>query len=118
MTIDYPNALYGGRLFFEAREDQMANQPNRDVKIIDDKVAEAGERVDRIGQETGDDGFTPAALAARSEAELRKISADLKSRIEEAERENDMPLNSALGSPDFENRAADGHLDRPEDDDD
>jgi hypothetical protein len=87
----------------------MANQPSGDVKVIDDKVAEASERVDRIRQETGDD---------RSEAELTKISADLKSRIEEAKRENDMPLNSALGSPDFEKRAADGHLDRPEDDDD
>jgi hypothetical protein len=87
----------------------MANQPSNDVKVIDAKVAQASERVDRIRQETGDD---------RSEAELTKISADLKSRIEEAKRENNMPLNSALGSPDFEKRAADGHLDRPEDDDD
>jgi hypothetical protein len=95
----------------------MANQPNGGVRAIDDKVAEAGERVDRIRQETGDEEFTPGALAARSEAELRKISADLKSRIEEAERQNDMPINSALGSPDFDKSAADGHLDRPEDED-
>src|ERR1700722_4772323 len=77
----------GARRFFEAREDQMANQPNGDVRAIDDKVAEAGQLPGRIRRETGDEEFTPAALAARSEAELRKISADLKSRIEEAERE-------------------------------
>ena|ERR1700759_2967825 len=108
----------------------MANQPSADVKVIDDKVAEAGERIGRIRQETGgapdqakakgngDDDFSVAALSGRSEGELRKVSADLKREIEEAKRANNMPLDSALGSPDFEKRAADGHLDRPEDDDD
>ena len=68
----------------------MAKQPNADVKAADDK---------------------------RSEAELRKASEDLKGRIEEAKRANNMPLDAALGSPDFEKRAADGHLDRAEDED-
>ena len=107
----------------------MANQPNADVKVIDDKVAEASERVGRIRQGArggpdqakasgnGDDDFSVAALSGRSEAELRKVSTDLKREIEEAKRANNMPLDSALGSPDFEKRAADGHLDRPEDDD-
>ena len=107
----------------------MANQPSADVKVIDDKVAEADERIGRIRQETGggriqakasgngDDDFSVAALSGRSETELRKVSADLMREIEEAKRANNMPLDSALGSPDFEKRAADGHLDRPEGED-
>jgi hypothetical protein len=105
----------------------MANQPNADVKVVDDKLAEANERVGRIRQEAGsgadqtkgngDDDIAQASLSGRSEAELRKASKDLKGRIEEAKRANNMPLDSALGSPDFEKRAADGHLDRAEDED-
>ena len=107
----------------------MANQPDTDAKVIDDKITEAGERVGRVRQETrgpdqakakgnGDDAIAEASLSGRSEADLRKASDDLKNRIEEAKRQNNMPLDSALGSPDFEKRAADGHLDRPEDEDD
>jgi hypothetical protein len=107
----------------------MANQPSADVKVVDDKLAEANERVGRIRQEAGsgadqtkakgngDDDIAQASLSGRSEADLRKASEDLKGRIEEAKRANNMPLDSALGSPDFEKRAADGHLDRPEDED-
>jgi hypothetical protein len=108
----------------------MADQPNTDVKVVDDKLAEANERVGRIRQEAGsgadqtkakgnngDDDIAQASLSGRSEADLRKASEDLKGRIEEAKRANNMPLDSALGSPDFEKRAADGHLDRPEDED-
>jgi len=107
----------------------MANQPNPDVKVVDDKVAEANERIGRIRQEAGsgadqtkakgngDDDIAQASLSGRSEADLRKASEDLKGRIEEAKRANNMPLDAALGSPDFEKRAADGHLDRAEDED-
>jgi hypothetical protein len=51
---------------------------------------------------------------AQFEAELKKKSQDLKARIEEARQRNDMPLDSALGSPKFERDAADGHLDVPD----
>ena len=55
---------------------------------------------------------------AQFEADLKKKSEDLKARIEEARQRNDMPLDSALGSPKFERDAADGHLDVPDKEDD
>jgi hypothetical protein len=44
-------------------------------------------------------------------SDLRKASEDLKAKIAEAKRRNDMPLDSALGNPNWEKNAADGHLD-------
>ena len=58
-----------------------------------------------------------APETARFETELKKKSDDLKARIEEARRRNDMPLDAALGSPKFERDAADGHLDVPDKED-
>ncbi len=49
--------------------------------------------------------------------ELRKAADDLKTKIDEAKRRNDMPVDSALGNPGWEQRAADGHLDVPDQDD-
>jgi hypothetical protein len=49
-------------------------------------------------------------------SELRKASDELKAKIAEAKKRNDMPLDSALGNPKWENDAADGHLDVPDDD--
>ena len=40
----------------------------------------------------------------------KERSLDLKKRIEEAKRRHDMPLDSNLGDPNWEERAADGHL--------
>jgi hypothetical protein len=64
------------------------------------------------------DADTPAVDENASEAELRKASEQLKTKIEEAKRRNDMPLDSALGNPNWENDAADGRFDRPESEDD
>jgi hypothetical protein len=47
-------------------------------------------------------------------AELQKASEDLKARIAEAKKHIDMPLDQALGNPGWEQRAADGRLDRPD----
>jgi hypothetical protein len=47
----------------------------------------------------------------------KEQSRDLKRRIEEAKRRHDMPVDSNLGRPDWEERAADGRLDLPENDD-
>ena len=49
--------------------------------------------------------------------ELKKKAEDLKARIEEAKKRSDMPINSALGSPAWEQNASDGHLDRKDEDD-
>ena len=50
--------------------------------------------------------------------ELRKASDELKAKIAEAKARNDMPIDSALGNPNWEKQAADGHLDLPDDEDD
>jgi hypothetical protein len=49
-----------------------------------------------------------------STRELRHASDDLKSRIAEAKRRHDMPLDSALGNPEWEERAEDGRFDLPD----
>jgi len=60
----------------------------------------------------------PFDASKASVPEMRKAAEDLKARIAEAKRHNDLPVDSALGSPSWERNAADGHLDQPEDDDD
>jgi hypothetical protein len=50
-------------------------------------------------------------------SELRKASEDLKARIADARRHNGMPIDSALGNPDWEEGAADGRLDVPDEED-
>jgi hypothetical protein len=49
---------------------------------------------------------------------LKKQSQDVKARIEQEKRKHDLPLDSNLGDPTWEQNAADGHLDVPEDADD
>ncbi len=60
---------------------------------------------------------TPTVDENSRTSELRKASEHLKSKIDDAKRRNDMPLDSALGNPTWENNAADGHLDVPDKDD-
>jgi hypothetical protein len=50
--------------------------------------------------------------------DAKEQSLDLKRRIDEAKRRHDMPVDSNLGDPNWEERAADGHLDLPDEDDD
>ena len=54
---------------------------------------------------------------SKSLEDLKKQSQTIKSRIEDEKRKHDMPLDSNLGDPDWEDKAADGHLDAPEDED-
>ncbi len=49
--------------------------------------------------------------------ELQAASESLKARIEEAKKTNSMPLDSALGDPHWEKKAADGRFDKPDDED-
>jgi hypothetical protein len=53
----------------------------------------------------------PASDEKGPPSDLRKASEDLKAKIAEAKRRNDMLLDSALGNPNWEKNAADGHLD-------
>jgi hypothetical protein len=49
---------------------------------------------------------------------LKQASHDLKERIEEQKRKSAMPLNSSLGDPAIDAANADGHNDRPDEEDD
>jgi hypothetical protein len=60
----------------------------------------------------------PFDAASGSLRDLKKASDELKAKIDEAKRAHDMPLDSALGDPNWEERAADGRFDRPEKEDD
>jgi hypothetical protein len=55
---------------------------------------------------------------AREMAELEKASRDLKARIDEEKRRNDMPLNASLGDPKIDADNADGRNDLPKGEDD
>ena len=55
--------------------------------------------------------------ASKALGRLKEASKTLKEKIEQAKRRNDMPVDSSLGDPDWEKRAADGHLDIHENDD-
>ena len=65
----------------------------------------------------------PSAPAdAEISESLRRLEEDsraLKDKIDEERRRHDMPINSKLGDPEWEEQAKDGRFDRPvgEDDD-
>lgn len=61
--------------------------------------------------------FSSANEVETSASALKKAADALKAKIAEARGRNDMPLNSALGNPNWDKAAADGHLDVPDDDD-
>jgi hypothetical protein len=110
-------------------------------RIIDDRTAEARERIGRIENSTGgtSDDVQNAAREVgdrppereiaeqqatvdekafeRSLAELEAASRDLKERIIDEKRRNDMPIDSALGNPETEKQNADGRNDLPDRDD-
>lgn len=52
---------------------------------------------------------------SKSLKKLEEKSHELKARIEQERRSHDMPVNAQLGNPEWEEKAADGRFDRPED---
>ena len=60
----------------------------------------------------------PFDAASESPPDLRKAAENLKTKIADAKRRNDLPLDSALGNPAWERSAADGRHDLPDEDDD
>ena len=62
-------------------------------------------------------GIAAASEGAASASDLKKAAEALKAKIAEARARNDMPLNSALGNPNWEKAAADGRFDVPDDED-
>ena len=53
---------------------------------------------------------------SRKLKDLEEDSKALKERIEAEKRRHDMPLDANLGNPEWEERAKDGHLDLPPED--
>ncbi|MBV8105432.1 MAG: hypothetical protein JO223_12575 [Hyphomicrobiales bacterium] len=49
---------------------------------------------------------------------LKEKSKEVKAKIEQEKRRQNLPLDSNLGNPEWEENAADGHLDVHEQDDD
>jgi hypothetical protein len=107
----------------------MDAEIDNDAGVIDDKTAEAHERIDRI--EKSASGATAQTrdeakdvedrLPARQSIEqklgdLESASRDLKQRIDDEKRKHDMPINSSLGDPSIDAANADGHNDLPEED--
>ena len=89
-------------------------------------LQQAGERagvaryvvVSIIGIEKSAGANSPEVQAVeRSLADLEAASSDLKERIVEEKKRNNMPIDSALGNPEAERRNADGRNDLPDIDD-
>jgi hypothetical protein len=65
----------------------------------------------------GQDADKPAGDDfAKSLKELEEESSELKAKIDKDRRAHDMPVNSQLGDPKWEEKAADGRFDLPKDD--
>ena len=63
----------------------------------------------------GPDAEKPAGEEfSKSLKQLEEDSSELKARIEQERRALDMPINSKLGDPKWEEKAKDGRFDRPE----
>jgi hypothetical protein len=54
---------------------------------------------------------------AKSLDQLKAKSQDVKAKIEQEKRLHDLPLDSKLGDPNWEESVADGHLDLPDTED-
>lgn len=64
----------------------------------------------------GQDAGKPAGEDfAKSLKRLEEESKELKARIDQDRRDHDMPVDSQLGDPKWEEKAADGRFDLPKD---
>jgi hypothetical protein len=80
--------------------------------------ASAGRNDGRPDQAETRSDIAPSNQSNGSVRELRQASDALKERIAEAKRQHDMPIDSALGNPGWEERAADGRFDLPDEGED
>jgi hypothetical protein len=98
--------------------------------LVDDKTAEARERIDRIEKSAGgasadaqqqaqdvEDRLPERRTVEQKLGDLESASRDLKQRIDDEKRKHDMPINSSLGDPATDAANADGHNDLPDEDD-
>jgi hypothetical protein len=102
-----------GRPFSFTQERAM--QPDKTMPAV--TKPPANEKDGKTVQAQAQSDTEPFDPEKGSASELRKAAEDLKAKIAEAKRRNDMPVDSALGNPGWERKAADGHLDVPDEDD-
>jgi hypothetical protein len=91
--------------------------PNDDKKPAIKERSEDGKETNPV-QTEAQPGAERLDRMTESLTELRKASEDLKARIAEARRRSEMPIDSALGNPNWEQDAADGRFDVPDEEDD
>jgi hypothetical protein len=90
-------------------------QPDKSQPAIDKPPP--GDKDEKTNQARTQSDTEPFDGESESLPELRKAADDLKTKIDEAKRRNAMPLDSALGNPDWERSVADGRLDVHDEDD-
>ena len=83
------------------------------VESLNDPIGHAPVQAQKPRITVADLGAAPSADID----DLTKASDDLKRRIDEARKRSDMPIDPQLGSPDFQQKAADGRFDLPDEDD-
>ena len=89
-------------------------QPDKSPPAIDKPPGDKDEKTNQARTQSDTEPFDGER---ESLPELRKAADDLKTKIDEAKRRNAMPLDSALGNPDWERSVADGRLDVHDEDD-
>ncbi len=94
---------------------ELAMQPDKTTPAAKPPAKDRGEKTTQAEVQSDTEPFNPET---GSPSDLKKAAEDLKTRIEEAKRQNNLPVDSALGNPAWERDAADGHLDMPDKDDD
>ena len=99
----------GGLFSFTRRGTRNATGQN--MPVAGQPPPDKDEKTNQAQAQSDTEPFDPES---GSLPELRKAADDLKTKIDEAKRRNDMPLDSALGNPGWEQRAADGRLDVPD----
>jgi hypothetical protein len=95
---------------------ERAMQPDKTMPAV--TKPPASDKDGKTIQAEAQSDTEPFDAGKGSAPELRKAAEDLKTKIAEAKRRNDMPVDSALGNPGWERNAADGHLDIPDKEDD
>ncbi len=91
--------------------------PNDDKKPAVNEQSDDGKEGNTV-QAEAQPGAERLDRLTESLSEVRKAAEDLKARIADARRHNEMPIGSALGNPNWEEDAADGRFDVPDEEDD
>jgi hypothetical protein len=89
------------------------------LELVHEPALYGEERVSSRGANmAGPDPDKPAGEEfSKSLKELEEESSELKAKIEQERRSHNMPIDSQLGDPKWEEKAKDGRFDRADDED-